>query len=100
MFTGGIDVGTGIQVLKKSVKHPRWLPHTCARVGRTSEGSQRPTLRTSKVSSRVNEDRFFGAMIHTVTKDVVVKTTAMMGRKSVDGGTLCLYTGVVKQFNE
>ncbi len=95
----GIDVGAGIQVLKKSVKHPRSLPHTCARAGRTSERSQGPTLRTSKISSRVNEDRFLCVIIYTVTRgDFDENGQDSLDGNPVDCGTVCLYTVVVKQF--
>jgi hypothetical protein len=59
MFTVGIDVGAGIHVLKKSVKHPRSLAQTCAREGCwVSVGSHTPIPRTSRVSNNVKEERF------------------------------------------
>jgi hypothetical protein len=99
MFTVGRVVnGVFMQSLRKSVKHPRSLPQTCARVGRTPEESESPTLRTNVVMMRVKEDRFLAVMIYTVT-ECLAKMTNTMGRKTEDGGTLCLYPDVVKQIS-
>jgi hypothetical protein len=57
IFTVIRDVASGMHVLRKSVKHPRSLPHTCACEVRISEESKKPRLITM-ADTALNIERF------------------------------------------